>query len=159
MTIRTILAALIFLAASFLAPASGHTQTGPTELDKSIDQTVGDHVKVHQVLTDLQRSVANHNPAGVAALVHYPIKVNPGKHPFTVKDRKAFVKDYDRIITPEVYDAILKQKYDTLFVNTQGAMIGEGEVWITSICLDKNCKRSDIKIGTIQDTNNLTPAV
>jgi hypothetical protein len=36
-------------------------------------------------------------------------------------------------------------------------MLGDGEVWITSFCLDKNCKNSDIKIGTIQDTKNLKP--
>jgi hypothetical protein len=157
MTTRTLFGSLVLLAASLFAPLSGHTQTASAELDKSIDQTVGDHVKVHQLLTDLQRSVADHSASGVAALVHYPIKVNPGKRPFTVKDQKSFVKDYDRIITPNISDAILKQKYDTLFVNSQGAMIGDGEVWITGSCLDKSCKRSDIKIGTIQDTNNLKP--
>jgi hypothetical protein len=157
MTARTLLATLALLSVSLLAPASGRTQTTSADLDKSIDQTVGNHVKVHQLLTDLQRSVANHNAAGVAVLIHYPIKVNPGKHPFTVKDQKAFVKDYDRIITPDISDVILKQKYETLFVNSEGAMLGEGEVWITGSCLDKSCKKSDIKIGTIQDTNNLKP--
>src|ERR1700709_758655 len=107
---RPLLASLIPLAVSLLAPASGRAQTSSAEFDKSIDQTVGNHVKVHQLLTDLQRPAANHNPAGVAALVHYPIKVNPGKPPFTVKDQKAFVKDYDRIITPDISDVILKQK-------------------------------------------------
>jgi hypothetical protein len=155
---RTIFASLIVLAVSLLAPASSRAQTSTADLDKSIDQTVGNHVKVHQVLTNLQRSVASHNAAGVAVLVHYPIKVNPGKHTFTVKNQKAFIKDYDRIITPDISDAILKQKYETLFVNSQGAMIGDGEVWITGICLDKNCTKSDIKIGTIQDTNNLKPS-
>ncbi len=35
-------------------------------------------------------------------------------------------------------------------------MIGDGEVWITGFCRDKSCRQSDIKIGTIQDTKNLT---
>ncbi len=157
MTTRTTLATLTLIAVALLAPTPSRAQTSAAALDKSIDQTVGDHVKVHQLLTDLQRSVASHNAPGVAELVHYPIKVNPGKHPFTVKDQKAFVKDYDRIITPDISDVILKQKYETLFVNSQGAMLGEGEVWITGNCLDKNCKKSDIKIGTIQDTTNLKP--
>jgi hypothetical protein len=91
------------------------------------------------------------------ALVHYPIKVNPGKRPFIVKSPKAFIADYDRIITQDISEAILKQKYDALFVNSQGAMLGEGEVWITSFCLDKGCTKSDIKIGTIQNTANLKP--
>jgi hypothetical protein len=160
MTIRTQLASLILIAGAFLPPilhAAQTTPIAPTALDKSIDLSVGDHVKVHTILTQLQQSVASHNASAVATLVHYPIKVNPGKKPFTVKNEKAFTKDYDRIITHDIQDAILKQKYENLFVNSQGAMIGDGEVWITGFCRDKSCKLSDIKIGTIQDTKNLKP--
>jgi hypothetical protein len=160
MTIRTQLASLILIAGAFLPSilhAAQTTPTAPTALDKSIDLSVGDHVKVHTILTTLQQAVAKHDAAAVAALVHYPIKVNPGKKPFTIKNEKAFIKDYDRIITPDISAAIFKQKYEALFVNSQGAMIGDGEVWITGFCRDKTCKQSDIKIGTIQDTKNLKP--
>jgi hypothetical protein len=157
MTIRTQLASLILIAAAFLSPTLQAAQTTPTALDKSIDLSVGDHVKVQQLLTNLQMFVASHNASAVAALVHYPIKVNPGKKPFTIKNERAFIKDYDSIITHDIQDVILKQKYENLFVNSQGAMIGDGEVWITSFCRDKSCKQSDIKIGTIQDTKNLKP--
>jgi hypothetical protein len=157
MTIRTQLAGLLLIAGTLLPLNLRAAQTTPTALDKSIDLSVGDHVKVHQILTQLQQAVAQHNAAGVAVLVHYPIKVNPGKKPFTIKNEKEFIKDYDRIITHDIADAIFKQKYETLFVNSQGAMIGDGEVWITGFCRDKSCKQSDIKIGTIQDTKNLEP--
>ncbi|WP_353063233.1 hypothetical protein RBB77_18385 [Tunturibacter psychrotolerans] len=157
MTILTRLASLILISSSFVSTVYGAAQTTPTDLDKSIDLSVGSHVKVERLLTDLQASVAKHNTAAVAALVHYPIKVNPGKHPITIKTPKAFIKDYDRIITNDISDVILKQKYEALFVNSQGVMLGDGEVWITGFCLDKNCKNSDIKIGTIQDTKNLKP--
>ena len=156
MTIRAQLASLILLASALFAPTRGSAQASPADINKSIDMLVGDHVKVQRLLTDLQQSVASHNAAGVAALVHYPIKVNPGKRPFIVKSPKAFVADYDRIITLDISEAILKQKYDALFVNSQGAMLGEGEVWITSFCLDKGCTKSDIKIGTIQSVANLS---
>lgn len=157
MTIRTQLATLILLASALFSPTLGSAQTTPTALDKSIDLSVGNHVKVQKLLTDLQQAVSQHNAAVVAALVHYPIKVNPGKHAVTIKNPRVFIKDYDLIITPDISSAILKQKYDALFVNSQGVMIGDGEVWITNFCLDKNCKNSDIKIGTIQDTKNLKP--
>jgi hypothetical protein len=160
MTIGTQLASLILIAGAFLSPtlhAAQSTPTAPTALDKSIDLSVGDHIKVHDILTRLQQAVAKHDAAAVAALVHYPIKVNPGKKPFTIKNEKAFIKDYDRIITPDISAAIFKQKYENLFVNSQGAMIGDGEAWITGFCRDKSCKQSDIKIGTIQDTKNLKP--
>lgn len=160
MTIRTQLAGLILIAGTLSQPTATAAQTNTstlTALDKSIDLSVGDHVKVHELLTQLQAAVAKHNAAAVAALVHYPIKVNPGNKPFTVKNEKAFTKDYDRIITQDIQAAIFKQKYESLFVNSQGAMIGDGEVWITGFCRDKTCKQSDIKIGTIQDTKNLKP--
>jgi hypothetical protein len=157
MTIRTQLTSLVLIAGALLPPTLHAAQTNIADLNKSIDLSVGDHVKVQQLLTHLQQSVASHNAAAVAALVHYPIKVNPGKKPFVVKNEKAFIKDYDDIITHDIQDAIFKQKYENLFVNSQGAMIGGGEVWITSFCRDKTCKQSDIKIGTIQDTKNLKP--
>jgi hypothetical protein len=157
MTIRTQLTSLALIICLPLITIPTRAQTSPTDLDKSIDLSVGDHTRVHQILTSLQQNVAKHNAAGVASLVHYPIKVNPGRHPFIVKNEKAFVKDYDRIITQDIEDAIFKQKYENLFVNSQGAMIGDGEVWITGFCRDKSCKQSDIKIGTIQDTKNLKP--
>ncbi|MBB5316509.1 hypothetical protein [Tunturibacter empetritectus] len=157
MNLRIKLAQLILISSVLLLPARGIAQTPTVDLDKSIDLSVGSHVKVQQLLFNLQQAVAKHNPAAVAALVHYPIKVNPGKRPITIKSPKAFIKDYDRIITSDISSVILKQKYDALFVNSQGVMLGDGEVWITGFCLDKNCKNSDIKIGTIQDTTNLKP--
>ncbi len=160
MTIRTQLASLMLIAGVLLPPTLLVAQAAPSAtaaLDKSIDLSVGDHVKVQHILIELQAAVAKHNAPAVAALVHYPIKVNPGKKPFTIKNEKAFIKDYDRIITSDIAAAIFKQKYENLFVNSQGAMIGDGEVWITGFCRDKSCKQSDIKIGTIQDTKNLKP--
>ena len=154
---RTQLASLILFASALLSPTLVAAQTSTADINKSIDMLIGDHVKVQHLLTDLQQSVASHNAAGVAALVHYPIKVNPGKRPFIVKSPKAFIADYDSIITQDISEAILKQKYDALFVNSQGAMLGEGEVWITNFCLDKGCTKSEIKIGTIQNTVNLKP--
>jgi hypothetical protein len=160
MTIRTQLTSLILIAGTLLPPTVTVAQTNTTTLtalDKSIDLSVGNHVRVQQILVTLQQAVAKHDTATVASLVHYPIKVNPGKKPFTVKNEKAFIKDYDGIITQDIAAAIFKQKYENLFVNSQGAMIGDGEVWITGFCRDKSCKQSDIKIGTIQDTKNLKP--
>lgn len=156
MTIRNQLARPLLIAGT-LVPAALAAQTVPTALDKSIDLSVGDHVKVQHLLTQLQAALAKHDAPAVASLVHYPIKVNPGKKPFTIKNEKEFIRDYDRIITNDITDAVFKQKYEDLFVNSQGAMIGDGEVWITGFCRDKSCKQSDIKIGTIQDTKNLKP--
>ena len=157
MTIRTQLAGLTLIAGAFLTPSLCAAQPTATALDKSIDLSVGDHAKVRSILIQLQAAVAKHDAPAVAALVHYPIKVNPGKKAFTIKNEKEFIKDYDRIVTHDIADAIFKQKYENPFVTSQGAMIGDGEVWISGFCRDNSCKQSDIRIGTIQDTKNLKP--
>ncbi len=143
MKLRIKLTRLILISGALLITVNSIAQTPTVDLDKSIDLSVGSHVKVQQLLFNLQQAVSQHNPAAVAALVHYPIKVNPGKHPITIKTPKAFIKDYDRIITHDISDVILKQKYEALFVNSQGVMLGDGEVWITGFCQDKNCRNSE----------------
>jgi hypothetical protein len=123
------------------------------EIDKAIEANLGDPAKFQNVMTELKQAVAKHDAAAVAALVSYPIMVNPGtKKAMRIRTPDAFVASYDKIITPHIADVIEKQKYEDLFVNYQGAMFGSGEVWISGICKDKQCKESDIKVKTIQNT-------
>ena len=153
MKILTRLASLIVLTSILAAPVLA--QKTRADVDKSIDTMLGDHTKVQRLVTDLQQAVARHDAPAVAALVHYPIKINPGtKQPLLIRTPQAFIARYDRIITPAIAAVIQRQKYEDLFVNYKGAMFGNGEVWITGICIDKACKLSDIKIGTIQSTKN-----
>ena len=153
MKIRTQLASLIVLICVLVSPVlAQNTPADPKNVDQSIDTLLGDHTKVRQLVTDLQQAVAKHDAAAVAALVHYPIKVKLHGKPTYLNNPKAFIKNYDHIITPDIVAVIQNQKYEDLFVNYQGAMFGEGEVWITGFCTDNTCKHPDIKIGTIQST-------
>jgi len=149
--------ALAMLTAPGIAAAQ-NSQADQGDIDKSITANVGDSAKFHQVMTSLQQAVAKHDAAAVAALVSYPITVNPHtKRAVRIRTTKAFVASYDKIITPHVADIIEKQKYEDLFVNYQGAMFGSGELWIAGICRDKECKQSDIRIKTIQNTSTHRP--
>jgi len=153
MKCRARLASFIALAlVVVLFPATGHAQTR-AEVDKAIENNIGDPVKFQSVMTSLQQAVAKHNAPAVAALVSYPIAINPRTNKaMRVRTPQGFVASYDKIITPHIADVIAKQKYEELFVNYQGAMFGTGEIWIAGICKDKECKQSDIKIKTIQNT-------
>lgn len=46
--------------------------------------------------------------------------------------------------------AIGRQRYGSLFVNYQGVMFGNGEVWINGICREASCKRFDVKVVALQ---------
>jgi hypothetical protein len=123
------------------------------DIDKAIETNIGDPVKFHDAFICLQHAIEKHDAAAVAALVSYPITVNPkANKAMRIRTPQAFVASYDKVITPHIAEVIEKQKYDELFVNYQGAMFGSGEVWLTGICKDKECKQTDIKIKTIQNT-------
>ena len=145
---------LLLLACSAAAFAQNTSPTN-AELDKAIDSNVGDHIQFHQVFTQLQQAVAGHNVSAVAALVDYPLAIKFNGKTVLLRTPQSFMANYDRILTPEITSAIEKQKYDDLMVNYQGAMFGNGQVWIAGICRDKACKQSDIKIRTIQSTADI----
>jgi hypothetical protein len=158
MKLRTQLTSLLILPCLLLSHALAQSDpaqpTDPPKVDKTIDTMIGDntHPEVRQLVADLQQAVARHDPAAVAALVRYPIRVKLHGKPTYINTPKSFIKNYDSIITPDIAAVIQNQKYEALFVNYQGAMFGEGEVWITGKCVDNTCKHPDIKIGTIQST-------
>ncbi|HEY6375543.1 MAG TPA: hypothetical protein VIX90_08455 [Edaphobacter sp.] len=159
MRLRTQLSSLIILTGILISPALAQSPPAdPAKVDATIDTLLGEdsHTKVHLILTNLQLAVAKHDAAAVAALVHYPIRVKLHGKPTDINKPQSFIKHYDNIITPDIVDVIAKQKYEDLFVNYQGAMLGEGEVWITGFCIDNACKPPDIKIGTIQSATAIS---
>lgn len=136
--------------AAFAAPAFG--QDKPT--NQAIDELLGDHTKYKAVIDTLQKAVAAHDVAGVAALVSYPIGVKVRGKETVVKSAKAFTEHYDGIMTPAITKAVVSQKYEDLFVNDQGVMFGDGQVWVNGICHDNACKNFDVKVITIQEGPN-----
>jgi hypothetical protein len=67
-----------------------------------------------------------------------------------LRDERAFVAAYDRIVTPAIAQAVTAQKYDEMLVSQQGLMFGSGEVWINGVCADRACAKSFPKVVTIQ---------
>ena len=145
--LRTAVAATLALFVLGAAPARAQDQT----TDQAIDQLLGDHAAYRQLFLQLQQAVAAHDAAAVAGLVAYPITVTHGGHALTVRSPAAFVKAYDRIVTPRIAKVIATADYERLFVNDQGIMLGDGEVWLNGVCRDKACAKSDAKVVTIQD--------
>lgn len=153
MKLRTALSSFILLGALLLSAGIVLAQTGSSSLDKSIADNVGDPAKFQTFFASLKQAVEKRDAAAVAAMVSYPITVNPRtKATITIRTPQSFIARYDKIITPHIGEVITKQKYENLFVNYQGAMLGSGEIWIAGICKDKACKQSEIKIRTIQNT-------
>jgi len=141
------------------APPVAGTDSAATPSDTAVEaeggareritKLLGDPAPYENVFTELQRGVAAGDRAAVAGLMRYPVRVTIGGKNQTVADAAAFQRDYDRIVTPALAKLIAEQKFDTLFVNWQGVMLGQGEVWINGKCLDKDCAKAEVKVNNI----------
>jgi hypothetical protein len=75
--------------------------------------------------------------------------VRDGK-PLKIADAAEFVREYDRIVTPDIARAITTQKYSQLMVNYKGVMFGNGEAWVNGICVDDACKDFNVRVVALQ---------
>ncbi|MCZ3378630.1 hypothetical protein [Rhizobium sp. AG207R] len=123
-------------------------------VNQAIDESLGNHTKYETAIKALQKAVAAHDAAGVAALVSYPIRVKVNGKQTNIKSAKAFVDHYDGIMTTGITKAVVDQKYENLTVNYQGIMFGDGQVWVNGICHDSACNNFDVKVITIQEGAN-----
>ncbi|MBP7597289.1 hypothetical protein [Pseudoxanthomonas mexicana] len=136
------------------APASvAEVVDDPLAVNQAIDEVLGDHVRYEAVIRQLQRAVAANDTAAVAALVNYPFVTVRDGESLRVADAEAFVREYDRIMTPPIAEAIKRQKYSQLMVNYKGVMFGNGEAWVNGICKDDACKDVDVRVVALQPTS------
>ena len=136
------------------APASvAEVVDDPLAVNQAIDEVLGDHVHYEAVIRQLQRAVAANDTAAVAALVNYPFVTVRDGESLRVADAEAFVREYDRIMTPPIAEAIKRQKYSQLMVNYKGVMFGNGEAWVNGICKDDACKDVDVRVVALQPTS------
>ena len=134
------------------APASAIADD-PSAVNQAIDEALGDHVRYEAVIRQLQQAVAANDAAAVAALVDYPFAIVRDGQPLKIADAEAFVRDYDRIMTPPIAEAIKRQRYSELMVNYKGVMFGNGEAWVNGICRDDACKNVDVRVVALQPTS------
>lgn len=83
-----------------------------------------------QFYRKLQKWVNDENRKAVARHVKYPLRVNKGGQSRFVDSEKQFLDEYDQIMTEKVRHALLQQDVRDTFVNFQGVMVGNGELWL-----------------------------
>ncbi len=125
----------------------------PAAVNQAIDEVLGEHERYEKVIRELQQAVTANDEAAVAALVDYPFSTVRDGQPLKVADADAFVREYDRIMTPAIAEAIKRQKYSQLMVNYKGVMFGNGEAWVNGICKDDACKDVDVRVVALQPTS------
>jgi hypothetical protein len=98
---------------------------------------------VKRFLGDLQADLKAGARDRVCGVVQYPLKHQDRGN---VTTRASCVRRFDEIFTPGVVRAVTSQAFSSLFVNSGGIMIGNGDVWMAGICLDEDCRRSRLQV-------------
>ncbi|CAH0339634.1 hypothetical protein [Rhizobium sp. CECT 9324] len=142
---RTLLAFLMSSALS-LTPALADE----TEVDQQIENLLGNAEVFKATIADLQGRIANEDSIAVSAFIDYPITVTINGKRKTLRQAEDLEPLYYDIFIPEITDVIVNQDYGSLFVNGDGVMFGNGEVWMNAVCLDDACNETEARIITIQ---------
>lgn len=85
---------------------------------------------VRAYYANLQRAVAKGDKAGVAARVRFPLGVYGGDRKMVIKNKAQLMNQYDKIFTKDIKKTLAETKFDDLFVNSDGASVGQGSIWI-----------------------------
>ena len=133
-------------------PADGTQADGGQAVDARIDALLGDHARYRAVILAYQAAVAAGDREAVASLVRYPLQATVEGNRVRVDDAASFVRDYERILTPDIVRVVAAQRYADLMVNQQGIMFGSGETWINGICSpgSADCSSFEVKVVAIQ---------
>ena len=109
---------------------------------------IEDSTGARHFLEELKAAVTNDDRDALLGMVRYPFSTyQNGKRVRTYAKVSSLRPHFDRVFTDEVLHAIRNASYETLFVNSQGAMLGNGEVWFDG--------RSDgIKIKALNSTRS-----
>jgi hypothetical protein len=148
---RRVMALSVALACLMAGPAWAATAA---EVNARIENVLG-HAKLYETsIKAFQHAVATGSKEDVAAFIRYPIKVTIDGQAKVIRAPDAFVKQYDAIMTPDIVNAVKNQRYGDLFVNDQGVMFGDGQVWMDAICIGSKCLQSVIQVVTVQPASS-----
>ncbi len=140
----------IALAATLLAAAPAYAQTAD-EVDAKIEQLLGSHEVFGTAIQAIQEGLVNHEIEKVAGYIPFgePIKVNGAD--VVIADEADLAARFDELFNEKVVNAVADQQYENLFVNQDGIMFGDGELWISGICVDEACSDFFVNITAINN--------
>lgn len=93
---------------------------------------------------DLRTALAHGDATATALLTQFPLRVNfPDDSHITLIDPATLQKQFDRVFTPELRDAVRKQKIEDLFCKYTGLDYADGGIWINLTGADDKQLRID----------------
>ena len=108
-----------------------------------------DKERVAVVLRALKQAAKSMTPDPIEPYIEYPFTARSPAGNIVIRSTKDLRRAFRRIFTDRVKAAILSQNLDDAFSNYQGVMVGNGEVWITEVCREWECRDSKYIIRAI----------
>ena len=138
------------LAAALLAATPAFAQTAD-DVNSQIDTILGSHEIYQTAIETIQEALADGDVAGIAGYIPFgePIKVNG--EDMVIADEAELTDRFDELFNDKVVTAVVGQDYGSLFVNQDGIVFGEGELWLSGICVDEACEDVFINIVAINN--------
>ncbi|MFK8185803.1 MAG: hypothetical protein AB8B99_20695 [Phormidesmis sp.] len=113
--------------------APAETQLSPAQAEATARLELAgieDLQEAEDFLNAMSVAATQGNKEAIANLIHYPFTTYDTGEPQKEYESPAeFLTDFDQVVTDSVLTAMKTASYDDLFVNYQGAMIGNGAVW------------------------------
>ncbi|CAI3937915.1 unnamed protein product [Commensalibacter communis] len=104
----------------------------------------------------LQENVTQKDKKSVAEMVKYPLWVQLNGKQIQIKDQQQFIEHYDAIITPKIEKIVQEQKFKDLISTYRGMAFGNGEIWYSNACPDKDQKTNQaIRVKIIGINNSM----
>ncbi len=128
--------AILSLIAFLIIPISITAQQTGRYSNAGIDNDAA----VEAFFLELKEAVSKDDQSKVADMINYPLNVNGRGHKEVIRKKSDLLKRYQSVFTPQVKVALSKQEVSDLFVNSQGVMIGNGEIWFNQIFGSNNIR-------------------
>ncbi|NGZ74962.1 hypothetical protein [Saccharibacillus alkalitolerans] len=131
-------AASIAASASTAAGSATAASAAASSVEKRLVDVAGfkSAANFKAYYANLKRAVAKGDKAAVAARVHYPLTVYNGDDDAktkkrVIKTKAQFLNNYNKIFTEDIRESLADTSFSELFVNWQGAMVDDGDIWFT----------------------------
>jgi hypothetical protein len=128
--------------ASLLITASGTARPQPRPYQVTKEE-------LHRFAAGLRAAVEAGDPHLVAGHRQFPLRVNTTQGGFYFIKREDFVSEYDKIFSPRLRAAILKQDMSALEQSAGDISIGDGMVTAAGVCGDRGCAAITPRVTTI----------
>lgn len=96
---------------------------------------------VENFVSKIQRDIVSDNKVQLAEEIKYPIDVKINKKIIKIENKEDLIKNYDQIFHVNYKQEISKAPTKYLFVNYQGIMFADGNIWINDVKLTSSTSK------------------